>query len=290
MPGVVVEARSPSIIEGVRTVTSDGAGRYLIVTLEPGTYSITFTLAGFSTLIREGIQLTTGFAATVDAQLAVGALDESVTVSGASPVVDVQTNLQRSIIDRAVIDEVPTGKSFQSYALLTPGMNVSSQFGTALNQDAGGTTAQTVGAPSTSTAAARKTGKQTSTAWTSATERGLLRALPVELTMVNDLPIMNDASRSRVPYGRDPELLLYYLDHNAYPPEAPGIWVTGGRRADIIVRTNHRPFAEVEVTLLSRVANTVTVELGGDRRDVDVGANRPTSVTLVPRGVYARRS
>ena len=121
-------------------------------------------------------------------------------------------------------------------------------------------------------------------------ERGLLRALPVELTMVNDLPIMNDASRSRVPYGRDPQLLLYYLDHNAYTPEAPGIWVTGGRRADIIVRTNHRPFAEVEVTLLSRVANMVTVELGGDRRDVDVEANRPTSVTLVPRGVYARRS
>ena len=121
-------------------------------------------------------------------------------------------------------------------------------------------------------------------------ERGLLRALPVELTMVNDLPIMNDASRSRVAYGSDPRLLLYYLDQNAYPPEAPGIWVTGGRRADIIVRTNHRPFAEVEVTLLSRVANTVTVELGGDRRDVDVEANRPTSVTLVPRGVYARRS
>ncbi len=121
-------------------------------------------------------------------------------------------------------------------------------------------------------------------------ERGLLRALPVELTMVNDLPIMNDASRSRVPYGSDPPLLLYYLDHNAYPPEAPGIWVTGGRRADIIVRTNHRPFAEVEVTLLSRVGNTVTVELGGDRREVDVEANKPTSVTLVPRGVYARRS
>jgi len=121
-------------------------------------------------------------------------------------------------------------------------------------------------------------------------ERGLLRALPVELTMVNDLPIMNDASRSRVPYGTDPRLLLYYLDHNAYPPEAPGIWVTGGHRADIIVRTNHRPFAEVEVTLLSRVANTVTVEFGGDRRDVDVEANKPTSVTLVPRGVYARRS
>lgn len=121
-------------------------------------------------------------------------------------------------------------------------------------------------------------------------ERGLLRALPVELTMVNDLPIMNDAPRARVPYGRDPTLLLYYLDHNAYPPESPGIWVTAGRRADVIVRTDHRPLEEVEVTLLSRVANKVTVELGGDRRDVDVEANTRTSVTLVPRGVYSRRS
>ena len=121
-------------------------------------------------------------------------------------------------------------------------------------------------------------------------ERGLLRVLPVELTMVNDLPIMNDARRSRVPYGRDPQLLLYYLDHNAYLPESFGIWVTGGRRADVIVRTNHRPFEQVEVTLLSRVANTVTVELGGDRRDVDISANTRTSVTLVPRGVYSRRS
>ncbi len=146
LPGVVVEASSPALIEGSRTVVSDGAGRYLIVNLEPGTYSVTFTLSGFSTLVREGVQLTTGFAAGIDAQLAVGTLDESVTVSGASPVVDVQNTLQRNLIDRTVIDEVPTGKSHQSYAMLTPGMNQSSSFGTALNQDAGGTTVQTVGA------------------------------------------------------------------------------------------------------------------------------------------------
>ena len=121
-------------------------------------------------------------------------------------------------------------------------------------------------------------------------ERGLLRVLPVELTMVNDLPIMNDAPRARVQYGRNPQLLLYYLDHNAYLPESPGIWVAAGRRADVIVRTDHRRFEEVEVTLLSRVDNKVTVELGGDRREVDVKANTRTSVTLVPRGVYSRRS
>ena len=146
LPGVIVEVRSPALIEGVRTVSTDGSGQYLAVNLAVGTFSVTYQLDGFSTLIREGIELTTGFTARVDVQLAIGNLNESVTVSGASPVVDIQNNLTRSLIDREVIDSIPTGKSFQSYALLTPGMNTTSAFGTSLNQDAGGTTAQTVGA------------------------------------------------------------------------------------------------------------------------------------------------
>ena len=121
-------------------------------------------------------------------------------------------------------------------------------------------------------------------------ERGPLRWLPVELTMVNDLPIMNDAPRARVPHGNDPQLLLYYLDHNAYPPESPGFWVTAGRRADIIVRTDQRGLREVEATLLSRVENRVTLDFGGDRREVDLEANTPISLTMVPRGIYSRRS
>lgn len=146
LPGVVVEARSPSMIEEVRTTVSDGNGQYVIVALEPGTYAVTYTLDGFSTLIRDGIELTTGFTASIDVSLAVGNVQETLTVTGATPVVDIQNNLQRQIIDREVIDTVPTGKSFQSYALLVPGMNTSQQFGTSLNQDAGGTTAQTMGA------------------------------------------------------------------------------------------------------------------------------------------------
>ena len=121
-------------------------------------------------------------------------------------------------------------------------------------------------------------------------ERGPLRLLPVELTMVNDLPIMLDARRARVRYGQDPTLLLYYLDHNAFLPEPPGIWVTGGRQADLIVRTDHRPLETVRVTLTSRVANWVKVELGGDSVSVELEAGRPRTVTLKPRGVYARRS
>ena len=121
-------------------------------------------------------------------------------------------------------------------------------------------------------------------------ENGMLRRLPVELSMVNDLPIMLDARRARVRYGQDPPLLLYYLDHNAYLPEAPGIWVVGGRRAELIVRTDHRPLETVRVTLTSRVSNRVEVKLGGDSETVELEAGRSRTITLEPRGVYARRS
>ena len=84
LPGVTVEARSPEIIEQVRSVVTDGAGQYLIIALEPGTYTVTYGLPGFSTLVREGIELSTGFTATIDIQLSVGDIAETVTVSGAS--------------------------------------------------------------------------------------------------------------------------------------------------------------------------------------------------------------
>ena len=142
LPGVTVEARSPSLIEQVRTTVTDGTGQYQVVALEPGTYSVTYTLIGFGTLVREGIVLTTGFTANVDVQLAVGDIEETVTVSGATPVVDIQNVDQRQVMDRQVIDSVPTGKSFQSYALLVPGMAGSAPFGTNLNQDSGGQVAQ----------------------------------------------------------------------------------------------------------------------------------------------------
>src|SRR5262245_45603253 len=90
LPGVTVEAASPALIEKARSVVTDGQGVYRIIELRPGTYAVMFTLAGFSTLRREGVELTTGFTATVNAQLAVGGLEETVTVTGAAPVVDTQ--------------------------------------------------------------------------------------------------------------------------------------------------------------------------------------------------------
>src|SRR3954466_8230795 len=91
LPGVTVEASSPALIEKVRSVVTDGTGQYRIVDLRPGTYAVTFTLTGFSPIKREGIELSGSFVATVNADLRVGSVEETVTVSGVSPVVDVQS-------------------------------------------------------------------------------------------------------------------------------------------------------------------------------------------------------
>ena len=91
LPGVTVEAASPVLIEKVRSVVSDDTGQYRIVDLRPGTYSVTFTLPGFSTVKREGIELSGTFVATINADLKVGALAETITVTGETPIVDVQS-------------------------------------------------------------------------------------------------------------------------------------------------------------------------------------------------------
>src|SRR6267378_1040714 len=94
IPGVTVEAASPALIERIRSVTTDAQGLYRIVDLRPGVYTVTFTIPGFGTFRRDGIELTTGFTATVNGDLKVGTVEETVTVTGESPVVDVQ-NVQQ---------------------------------------------------------------------------------------------------------------------------------------------------------------------------------------------------
>src|SRR5512132_1853159 len=89
LPGVTVEAASPALIEKTRSAVSDGSGQYRIVDLRPGTYEVTFTLTGFSTVKREGIELSGAFVATINADMKVGAVAETITVSGATPIVDV---------------------------------------------------------------------------------------------------------------------------------------------------------------------------------------------------------
>jgi hypothetical protein len=131
MPGVTVEASSPVLIEKVRTVTSDGEGRYSIVDLRPGTYTVVFTLAGFNAFRREGIELPTNFTMTINAELRVGALEESVTVTGASPAVDVQSTQRTHVLNRDLLDSLPTGRNYSGLAALMPGVRMS-------NTDVGG--------------------------------------------------------------------------------------------------------------------------------------------------------
>ena len=138
LPGVTVEARSPALIEQVRTAVTDGNGQYLIIALETGTYSVTFTLPGFSTLVREGVELGTGFTANVDAQMAVGALEETVIVTESTPTIDVQSVRQSETIDREIFEVLPTTRGYDSLALLIPAMNVQGGPTTAVPIDTGG--------------------------------------------------------------------------------------------------------------------------------------------------------
>ena len=132
LPGVTVEAASPALIEKVRTVVTDGAGQYRIEPLRPGTYTVTFSLQGFSTVKRDGVVLTGSFSATISPELRVGAVEETVTVTGASPMVDVQSATRQRVIDADVLAAIPNGRTQFTAATLIPGMNLN-------NQDVGGT-------------------------------------------------------------------------------------------------------------------------------------------------------
>ena len=121
LPGVTVEASSPALIEKTRSVITDDQGRYQIVELRPGRYEVTFTLTGFTTVRREGLELNTGVTLPVNAELRVGSIEETVTVSGASPVVDVQNVRTQNVLNREELDALPTGKSIPGYSALTLG-------------------------------------------------------------------------------------------------------------------------------------------------------------------------
>jgi hypothetical protein len=146
LPGVTVEAASPALIEKVRSVVSDGTGQYRIEDLRPGTYTVTFTLTGFSTIKREGIELTGAFTATVNADMRVGAVEETVTVTGETPIVDIQSTTREKSIAHDVIDTIPTGRLAQNLGVLLTGVSVGG--GLTLNgvgtQDVGGTSGNAV--------------------------------------------------------------------------------------------------------------------------------------------------
>lgn len=140
LPGVTVEVASPVLIEKVRSVTTDATGQYRVVDLRPGAYSVTFTLGGFRTVRRDGIQLTGTFVATVNGDLTVGELQETVTVTGETPIVDVQSVKVQQVLSNEVIAAIPSSRNAAGLQSLIPGLNVS-QAGVAVGGgDAGGIT------------------------------------------------------------------------------------------------------------------------------------------------------
>jgi hypothetical protein len=124
LPGVTVEASSDALIERTRSVITDGSGQYRIVDLRPGTYTVTFTLEGFSTFKRDGLELPAQFTMTINADMKVGALEETLTVTGDAPTVDVQTAVHTQVLNRDAIDAIPSGRTIQGMGQLIVGVSL----------------------------------------------------------------------------------------------------------------------------------------------------------------------
>jgi hypothetical protein len=122
LPGATIEASSPALITKVRTGVTDETGQYRIPDLPPGTYKVTFTLPGFATVVREGVELSGGGVMTIGAEMRVGSLEESITVTGESPVVDVQTARQQTVINGDIVRALPASRSYGNYLAAIPGI------------------------------------------------------------------------------------------------------------------------------------------------------------------------
>ena len=123
LPGVTVEASSPALIEKTRTAVTDGTGQYAIENLRPGTYSVKFTLAGFAPVEREGVELSGSFTARINADLRVGGLEETIKVTGETPVVDVQSTQQERVLDREILDALPNAGLRTALGVLIPSVD-----------------------------------------------------------------------------------------------------------------------------------------------------------------------
>ncbi len=139
LPGVTIEASSPALIEKARSVVSDGSGQFRITDLRPGVYAVTFTLPGFTTFRREGIELTGTFSATVNGELRVGALEETVTVTGEAPIVDVQSTNSQRVMSNELISSIPVGRSHLNYSVMIPGISTNQGASRGTTMDVGGT-------------------------------------------------------------------------------------------------------------------------------------------------------
>ncbi len=139
LPGVIVEASSPALIEKVRTAVTDGSGQYRLIDLRPGLYRVTFTLAGFTTVIREDVAVSGVGTIAIGAEMRVGGVQETITVTGETPVVDVQNTRRQSVIDGDVVNTIPVARGYGNLLATVPGIQIGG---------AGGTTSSTGIAPS----------------------------------------------------------------------------------------------------------------------------------------------
>src|SRR6185295_5457635 len=124
LPGVTVEAGSDALIEKTRSAVTDGSGQYRIVDLPAGTYKASFTLPGFATVVRDGLALSGTFTATVNVDMRVGGVEETITITGEAPIVDVQSTVRQDVLKGSLITELPSARNIQNVAILIPGMNV----------------------------------------------------------------------------------------------------------------------------------------------------------------------
>ena len=122
LAGVAVEASSPALIERARQAVTDDRGLYRIEDLRPGTYTVTFVLAGWRSAVRTGVELTGSVTATVDAQLTAGSFDEAVTVVGALPTVDVHSPNRETTLGQKVVTAIPTVRSYNALLVVVPGV------------------------------------------------------------------------------------------------------------------------------------------------------------------------
>jgi hypothetical protein len=122
LPGVTVEASSPVLIEKVRAAVSDGTGQYRIENLRPGMYTVKFVLTGFSTVVREGVEVSGSATVSINADMRVGSLEETITVTGESPVVDLQSAERETVLTNDVIKAIPTAGSYNALLVLVPAL------------------------------------------------------------------------------------------------------------------------------------------------------------------------
>ena len=138
VPDTKVEVSSPALIEKVRATVTSSGGEYQFINLPIGTYTVTFTRTGFKSLQRQNVVLTAGFDAPVDASLALGEITQTVEVTSASPVVDIENVTTQNVLDSQQLDALPTTQSLADLSQLTLGASTSASSAAGLDGDVGG--------------------------------------------------------------------------------------------------------------------------------------------------------